>query len=188
MNISEILEKHGIDNSDLARELKSYSTSAVEKASEGMISKDVFKKRIKDQGEMNAKLSEYEAKIESLESKVNEKDEKLNEISVLQEENQNLKNEVKSTYSERWQKIKSKMLTKDGKLTPKAEKIADDFKFGSEEEELELEDIKTNLDKFKPYEKVGYFEDSKNFSDTKNKTPEGSVDNQSDWFDAMEAK
>ena len=182
MKLRDVLKKHEITDEKIVNDIEEYVSSTLADKSDNMIPKSRFDEVIKERNELRADLSEKDGEIGNLNAKIEKLSESEKTISVLEEDNKNLKKDLYDWKLGLWKE--KAVYFADDKFKDKAEKIKDDFVFPDEGKELTLEQIEQNLKQIKPYEKAEYFEQRKSFDGTKPKgTPPTPSKDPLDEFD-----
>jgi len=169
MKLRDVLKKHEITDEKIVNDIEEYVSSTLAEKSDNMIPTPRFNEVIEQRNELRAELSELKGEYDILEKKLEKFGESEKTISVLEDENKNLKKSVLEIRTNQWNE-RSKYFT-DEKYKEKADKIREDFIFPEKDKELTLEQVENNLKQFKPYEKAEYFEARKILDGTK---PQGS--------------
>ena len=182
MKLRDVLKKHEITDEKIVTAIEEYISDTLAAKSDNMIPTPRFNEVIEQRNELRAELSELKGEYDILEKKLEKFGESEKTISVLEEDNKNLKKDLYDWKLGLWKE--KAVYFADDKFKDKAEKIKDDFVFPDEGKELTLEQIEQNLKQIKPYEKAEYFEQRKSFDGTKPKgTPPTPSKDPLDEFD-----
>ena len=193
MKFAEILAKHGVENAELVKALKTALDNSGRlpegRATEIITQRDNL---IADLLEKNAEIEQLKSKIETNQTKFTEEINGLTEYKTKWEGEETKRTAKIKTDWENKKKIFA--IDSTDKRFEKVSEIKDSFVFAAEGEELTLEQMKSNLEKMVFLEKAKVFgtsEEAPNYDRGKVKKSDSHPEKKSNserWIESMKPK